>query len=116
MVTYDEQADAVAELRRGRLVAVTARFEQHQAEAGDTRSPYFIVASEVDFLEGPMKAMYRASPPDVSPGRTTAGDSGGITAALKGISLKEFVNEALRAAAVAQATAQVAASAKRPPR
>jgi single-stranded DNA-binding protein len=52
VVTYGEQAEAVAGLRRGRLVAVTGRLEQRQAEVGNTRSPYFIVASEVDFLEG----------------------------------------------------------------
>jgi single-strand DNA-binding protein len=51
VVTYGDQAMAVAaELRRGRLVAVTGRLEQREVEAGDTRSPYFVVASEVDFL------------------------------------------------------------------
>jgi single-stranded DNA-binding protein len=51
VVTYGALATTSADLHRGRLVAVTGRLEQRDAEPGDTRSPHFVVASEVDFLD-----------------------------------------------------------------
>lgn len=51
VVSYGERAEVVAaRLRRGHLVAVTGRLE-HRDGAPVERSPFYVVASEVDFLD-----------------------------------------------------------------
>lgn len=54
VVTYGERAEVVAaHLRRGHLVGVTGRLEYHdQPTADEHRSQHYVVAAEVDFLDG----------------------------------------------------------------
>ena len=53
VVSYGSLADVVADqLRRGHLVAITGRLEHRDEAAEDEpRSPHFVVAGQVDFLD-----------------------------------------------------------------